>query len=201
MEITKSGLFVQSETEWDFLRGCLSERLHNTCSRSTIQAIIATVMSNDRPHIFIPSPPRDAQQRAVPRSPVSPDYNFKVLPPRPVIDQDMASPSQPQLPPPTLPPRPRIQSVSDHYPTTTSMSFPEPRLRATSYQENPSLPVFLQSRSDNASLNSNNVVISHINPSVTSFASSYAEDDNYDFGSAEVCSSVSSLLLISLNHL
>jgi hypothetical protein len=174
-----------------------------------VPVIVTTAfMSNDRPHVFIPSPPRDTQQRAVPTGPS--DYNFQVLPPHPFIGQDMASPSHPPPLPPRRPrtiippPRPRIRSVSDYYPTTTttSMSFPEPHFRATSYQENLSAPAFLQGRSDNASSsNSNNLLMPHTNRSVSSFASSYAEDDNYGLGSAEVCSSVSSLLLISLIQL
>lgn len=159
-------------------------------------------------HDFIPSPPRDAQQRAVPRGPVSSDHTSQTSPSHPFIGQDMASVSwTPPLPPRrqrtpvTPPPRLRIQSVSDPYPTGAPMSFPEPQFyRATSHQGFLSAPshrsTFHQSRRDNAySPDLNNPRMLHTNHSVTSFDSSYAEDDHYSLGSsAGVCSSVSSLL-------
>ena len=164
-----------------------------------ISCCILAVMSNQRRHVSIPRPPpRDAQQRAVEREPVSPDYTSRVSPPRQFIGQDMPpspSPPRPQLPPRqqamsmTPPTRPRIQSVS---PTSSS----EPRfLRATSYRESLS-PTFRQRSNSNL----DSLGMPHTNRSVTSFASSYADDDHYGPRSPEVCS-ISSQLSISLIHL
>lgn len=136
--------------------------------------------SNRRPHVFIPSPPLHAQQPAVPKGPVPSDYTFQVLPPHPSSRQDTSASGSPLSPlrrqpsQMTLPQRPRIQSASYVYPTTTTtpISFPEPQ----SYRS---------------------ISTSHLSPpsnhSVASFASSYAEDD-YGLGSPEVCSPISSLL-------
>ena len=104
-------------------------------------------------------------------------------------------PRQPQATPmtTTLPPRLRVQSVSEHYrPTTTPISFPEPQFRrATSHRESLSVPshrlTHYHSRSDlAANSNLSNLSQSHTNPSVVSFASSYAEDDHYGLGSNQV---------------
>ena len=147
-------------------------------------------MSNNRLHVSIPRPPLDVQQPAAPRGPVPSDYAFRVSPPHPFIGQDMASlsPSRPQLPrrqqatSMTPPPRPRIQSVSDYYPTTAPNSFPQPHFhRATSHRE------YLSATSPQSSnSNLNNLGMPHTNSSVTSFTSSYAEDDHYGLGSASV---------------
>ena len=139
--------------------------------------------SNRRPHVFIPSLPLHAQQPAVPRGPVSSDYTFQVSPPHPSSRQDTSasgSTLSPQLSPlrrqPSqmiLPQRPRIQSASDVYPTTTTpISFPEPQSYRSISTSRLSLPS---------------------NHSVASFASSYAEED-YGLSSPEVCSPISSLL-------
>jgi len=175
---------------------------------------IYTVMSsNHHPHVSIPSH-QEAQQPAVPSSstwaPPS-EYAYRLSPPNPFISQDMTSgswnlpplpPRRPQATPmtPTLPIRPRVQSVSEHYPTTTPMSFPEPHLhRTTSHREN--LPVPSHSLTHHHSRtelgydpNLSNLRLPHTNPSVASFASSYAEDDYYGVGPNEVLSSISSLL-------
>ena len=176
--------------------------------------------SNRRPHTSIPNLPWEAQQPAVPSfsTPIpSSEYSVHVLPPNPyMIGEDMASASWnpfPLPPPPRqqatpmnlnpLPPRPRVQSVSEHYPTTTTpIVFPEPQFhRATSYRDNLSVPPrsLTHHRSgSNLSHNSNlsNVRPLHTNPSVASFASSYAEGDYHDLGSNEVRSSISFLLYL-----
>lgn len=136
--------------------------------------------NNPRPHVFIPH--LDAQQPAVPTRPVSSDYTFQVVPPsRPsAMSSASWSPQSSQLSPQrrqpshmTLPSRPRIQSASDPYPTTSSISFPEPQFYRSISASHQSLP--------------------SSNPSVSSFASSYAEDDHYGLGSPEVCSPIPSL--------
>ena len=136
--------------------------------------------NNRRPHVFIPGRPLDAQQPAVPRGQAPSEYTFHVVSPPSSTRQDASSPRSPMSPqlsplrrlptPMTLPPRPRMQSASDVYPTTTPMSFPEPqfyRSPSASHRESLSLPT---------------------SNSVASFASSYAEHDQYGLGSPEVCS-------------
>ncbi|KAF8806960.1 hypothetical protein BYT27DRAFT_7101268 [Phlegmacium glaucopus] len=92
---------------------------------------------------------------------------------------------------PTLPIRPRVQSVSEHYPTTIPISFPEPQFhRATSYRETLSVPSHRLTHhhsQSNLGYNSNlsDLKLQHTNPSVASFASSYAEDGYYGSGSNE----------------
>lgn len=161
---------------------------------------VLTAMSSNRPHVFIPGPRQDAQQPAVPGgwpSQVPSKYTFQVSPPYPFTGQDIASASLPPVPsrpyqtPMTYPQRPRIQSVSDHYPTATSISFPEPYFhRSTSYRENLPVPHKLPHRHSGTDINYNpnlsNLRQPHVNPSMTSFASSYAEDDHYGLGSSEV---------------
>ena len=113
-------------------------------------------------------------------------------------------PRRQQATPMTPPSRPRVQSVSEHYPTTAPLSFPEPQFhRATSYREShrenlsvPSHRLTHHNRSDNS-----NLLLPLTSPSLASIASSYSEDDHYGLGSTDVRSSIPSLSFISLFHL
>ena len=136
--------------------------------------------NNPRPHVYIPRPAFDTQQPAVPVSPLSSGSRSPRL-----------SPLRRQ--PSPLPPGPHAQSAPDLYSPTTPMSFPEPQFyRSTSFRETLSPP----SNRSNRSLNNNtyNTRASYTSPSVSSFGSSYVEDDHYDLGSFEVCSPIPSLL-------
>ena len=153
--------------------------------------------NNPRPHVFIPSPPLDTQQSAVPRGRVSPfvRQDISLAPPSrsPQLSPQRRQPTQM-----TLPPRPRIQSAPDHYPATAPISFSEPQSYpsiSNSHRESLFPPSNRSNhRPSNNTYNSNDMGIPYTSPSVVSFASSYGEDGHYGLGSAEVCSPISSLL-------
>ena len=138
--------------------------------------------------MFIPSHLQDTQQPAVPVSP-SHRQRMSSAPRSPQL-----SPLRRQPSPMSLSPGPRVQLTPDHYSTTPPIPFPEPhfyRPASNSHRENPSPPSNRSTHSlSNSIYNSNNMTIPYTSPSVSSFSSSYVEDDHYGEESFEVCSSI-----------
>ena len=139
-------------------------------------------------------PPGAQPPSAAPSNHASPAYTFQVTPPY-QDGRHLQTHWPSSLPDSPLTPqnsaRPRVQSM--HEPNSLRppaldsqrpiMPFPEPEPYYPSFQQQPIRPTHQYSRSDFGAPNSNLTAGTwYHNPSITSFASSYVNDD-YDYGS------------------